>query len=426
MGVIADGAQGSQPAERWARFQRPGAWLWLALTLGAAVRLYLVLATEGTYDVSIWRQHASGVANLGLIDYYQRGHKFNHPPLAGLGMAGLWEISAATGAPFRILLRAPFALLDLGTALLMLRVLRASPWRYALTAGFWLCPLSFVYSSFHGNTDTAVAFFTLLAVTLVASARPGWAGAALGAGLAVKLPGILAAPALVFALPGWTARVRFLTATAVVVALGYSPGLLQDAPVVLQHVFGYRGQNIQTTGGVQVWGIQNFYPLLFELPYAWHAQIRAVTTAYYGLNTPVCFGLISVFAFARRRARTAPDLAATIGVCFVIFYGFTNYWSFQYFAWSLPFLLCLDLRFAAPALALMSAYVYGLYAWLCGDLALRGSWDFIGHPAWPFWLLGLRDACIGLLFVAACVFLFRAVRGELVLWRAAPEPMDPS
>ena len=37
------------------------------MAIGAAIRIYLVVCTEGTYDAGIWEKHAEGVRQLGLI-----------------------------------------------------------------------------------------------------------------------------------------------------------------------------------------------------------------------------------------------------------------------------------------------------------------------------------------------------------------------
>ena len=63
--------------------QRPGPWLWLALALGAGLRLYLACFTEGTFDVSIKLHHGAQIRELGLLEYYRRAEVMNHPPLAG-------------------------------------------------------------------------------------------------------------------------------------------------------------------------------------------------------------------------------------------------------------------------------------------------------------------------------------------------------
>ena len=141
---------------------RPGVWFWCAMALGAVIRLYFFFFTQGTTDVTLWQQHAGGVRDLGLIGYYHSNALMNHPPFIGVAESLLLRASDATGIPFRILLRAPFALIDAGTTLLLLCLLRQSPWRFAAAAGYWLNPLAMIFSAYHGNTDSAVAFFLLL------------------------------------------------------------------------------------------------------------------------------------------------------------------------------------------------------------------------------------------------------------------------
>jgi hypothetical protein len=392
------------------------AWLWLAFLLGAAIRIYLIVGTEGTYDVPVWEKHAQNVHDLGLASYYQKKRDFNHPPATGFMISWLWSLARETGIPFRIVLRAPLAIFDLATAVLLLRLLRENRRRYAIAAIYWLCPLSMIFSSYHGNTDTVVAFFALLALVCASQGRDALSGAAIGAGFALKVPTVLAAPVLFFSITGWQSRLRFVAACVGVASLLYLPGLVTDPVIVLRNVLFYGGLAIETPGGVKLWGIQSFYPMLLELPMAWHGPIAWILLHYYVFNTPVCLLLVTIFAWFRRRETSPQARGASIGMAFSIFYGFTNYWAFQYFAWCVPFLLCIDLRFALPALAMMTAYIYGLYAWLCDNPYLRGQWDFMGHPYWPFWLLAIRDSCIGFFFLCGCCFLAIGLARE-VRWR---------
>ena len=137
-------------------------------------------------------------------------------------------MSAATGIPFRILFRTPFALLDAGNALLLFLLLPENRWRFFAAACYWLSPAAILISAYHGNTDTAIAFFILLSVWLATKQRIASSGAALGASLWVKLPGILALPALLIMLRRWRLRGVFLVAAAVVALLTYLPALIQD------------------------------------------------------------------------------------------------------------------------------------------------------------------------------------------------------
>src|SRR5947209_8740075 len=84
-------------------------WFWIAIAVGLALRFYLVVFTEGTQDVSIWERHARDVHDAGLIGYYHLDPSANHPPFITEVESLLLRASDASGVPFRILLRAPFA-----------------------------------------------------------------------------------------------------------------------------------------------------------------------------------------------------------------------------------------------------------------------------------------------------------------------------
>ena len=67
------------------------------------------------------------------------------------------------------------------------------------------------------------------------------AGALIGLGLWIKIPGILAAPALVMALPGAAARVRFTLAAALMLTVCAATGQRLRFPVRLHLRFAAMG-----------------------------------------------------------------------------------------------------------------------------------------------------------------------------------------
>jgi hypothetical protein len=395
------------------RLAEPGPWLWLALVVGAAVRAWLVVFTEGTDDVPIWYSHAAWTRQQGLVGYYAWQEVFNHPPFMGKAMSLLWVVARITDVPFRILLRAPFAVLDLGNALLLLHLFRRSPHRLLVFAGYWLNPLAILYSAYHGNTDTGVAFFCLLAVAAAAQGRPLAAGAALGVGLWIKVPVILAMPAIGFALRGWRRRSAFVAAALGVGASTYLPVVMKAPGLVYERVLAYPGLNIVTPGGTPIWSIWSVFGIVDALPDGWRAAVDALVAAHAAHNTAVCLIPLIAFAALRRREGTARGLGTTVCGCFVIFYAFNNnFMSFQYFAWSVPFWFFPGARFAALTTLAVGGYVYAAYALFCGDPLLRGVWDFRAHPVWPTWLLLWRDAAVLWCFAAAWFFLVTAGRAE--------------
>ena len=376
---------------------QPGPWLWVAIAAGALVRAWLLFGTDGTLDVDVWAGHAWEINHKGLIAYYHGGeYIFNHPPLMGEIFSRFYVLAAETGVPFAVLLRAPFAVLDLGTALLLLKLLEGDPRRYSFFAAYWLLPLAMVFSSYHGNTDSALAFFLVGAVILVSRGRALAAGAVLGVGLWIKFPAILAVPALAFALVDWKDRWRFVAATGVVGIASYVPALMQDAAVVIDSVFLYPGLQIQTPAGIRVWGNQLFFP---EAPW-----FEPFARAIYRANTWICLLPVAFLAWARREQRSPLEIAGSVGAGYAVFHGLTNFWAFQYLAWALPLWLVAGRRFTIPAMLVSTAYVVGLYVWLCDSWILAGTWDWMGRPRWPQWILWLRDACV-LFFLGSALFL---------------------
>jgi hypothetical protein len=389
-----------------------------AVLAGLWLRLFFVFETQGTTDVLVWTHHAKGILEHGLFGYYHDdgGFVFNHPPQVSLAIAGLQRASDTTGLSFAALLRAPFALLDLACAGLLVQVWRHDRHRFLIGALYAIHPLACLLSGYHGNTDSAVAFCLVLALVLASRGRFGLAGAVLGLSLWIKLPGLLAFPAFFFAMPGWKARVQLGVASGVVVLAGWAPFLVIDAPILLQKVLGYSGRVVQTLGGVRIWGSQNLLvPLLSgDLPLGLRLEPRQVLAFLVDYNGWIVSLPILLFGLLRRQEKSALGIGATLAGSYAILYGFTNPWSFQYFAWSIPFWLCAGAVFGIGASVVATAYVWGLYAWLCGDPWLRGAWDFSGHPYWPLWLLQLRDVAWLFFVASALLFLGRAVRHE---WR---------
>jgi hypothetical protein len=376
-----------------------GGWLPAALLLGAAARLYLLLYTEGSFDVAIKQHHGTQVSQWGLLEYYRRAEVFNHPPLMGALFAGLVKLSAATGAPFRLLLRLPFACLDLGTALLLRRAFRDSGWSRSVLAAYWLHPLALIFSAYHGNTDTAVAFACLAALLLAAGGRPVAAGAALGVGLWVKLPALLAAPALCLAFPAWRERARFAAGAAAVAGLGYLPWMAAEPGLLFQRIFAYPGSGVETPRGIAIWGLAHV--LRFD-----QTSAGALLAEH---NRVVVWLPVLALAWLRRGRERVEEMGAGVCGAFLVLYGFTSHWAWQYLAWSLPFWFFLGWRFTGAATAVIGAYVYGVYALFTGSPWLQGRWDFVGHASWPPLLTGLRDASVLLCGATACWLLVRSV-----------------
>ena len=391
-----------------------GPWFWCLVALGVLARGYLVLATEGTYDVAIWEAHARAVLTDGLAGAYRAVALLNHPPIAALSVSRLLLLSESAAIPFGALLRAPIAALDLGSVWLLAILLRESRYRWLAAGLYAIQPVAIILSAYHGNSDSSIAFFLLLAAICAVRGEPIRTGAAVGVSLWIKLPGLLALPALSLSFPRWRDRFACAAAAVVTAALPYVPMLVLDPATLYRNVFAYRGQMLHSTAGVPIWG-----PLGFLMPLhgaAGPAQplVASIWRNWYEYDSAVLLVPILAFAWLRRNERDAFGIGKTIAACYAVTYGFSMRWAFQYLAWSVPFWLLAGRGWFAGATLLCSAYLYGLYAWVCGDLLLRGDWDFIGHPHWPWLLLLVRNAAVVFFMAVTTIDLYRAARAALL------------
>jgi len=330
-------------------------------------------------------------------------------------MSKLWELARAADVPFRVPLRAPFALLDLASAYLVYRLFRESEWRYVAAMAYWLNPLAILYSAYHGNTDSGVAFFMLLAVLAASRGSALGAGAAAGVGLWIKLPVILCAPAIFFWMRRGRDRAVFAATAAVVGASTYLPVALEAPGLLYARVIAYPGRAMSAPDGTPIWGMWSLFGVVDALPPAWRFHLRALSDAHFEWNTLVCLLPIAVFAWLRAERRGPRELAVTVCGSLLIFQGVTNnLWAWQYLAWMVPFLLFPGPRFAAAATLILGGYVYTAYAVFCGNPFLLGRWGFGATTHWPVVLVALRDAAVLFCLVSAGVML---VRAALDVWR---------
>ena len=427
-------AHQSQPFEwkgPWPFLTRPGLWFYSVLVVGTGLRLFYACFTEGSLDVAIWQGHAECILEQGLLACYEGGRfTLNHPPPMSFLSAGLQHWSNTWELPFSSLFRLPFVALDAATAyLLFLAISRASHagvrrYRYLFVALYWLNPLSAILSSYHGNTDVSVAFFLLASTLQAGQARGFLAGALLGLSLWIKVPGILGAPILFFALPDWRTRFHFGLGFGATLMLGYGPWLVQDLELVVRSVFLYPGLMIQTTEGIRIWGMDVFYPVLAGLDPGLSPWILELRQFHYQWNTVICLVPILFFAVFRETRPSNESIMRGLAGTFILFYGLTDFWAFQYFAWSLPFWFLLGPRMAGATYLISFAYLYSLYAWLTGSPWLLGDWAFVEKSAWPTALLRLRDVAIGIFLLSALTLLFQTGREAWKRWQETRRPLS--
>jgi hypothetical protein len=215
----------------------------------------------------------------------------------------------------------------------------------------------------------------------------------------------LAIPALVLFIPDWRRRIQFLLIAGVVALATYVPALIQDPAIVWKNVFGYRAQILHTTAGVPAGGPRVLLFSIIAAPQNWPEQLRPPVVFLLANGWLIAVALALVITWLRRSVSSVTELCATIAGIYIIVLALSDGFSFQYFAWSLPFWFFFPRWFFIPAIVLVSGYIYFLYASLCGNPWLFGTWDFNGHPYWPSLVIVFRNAAYLLICVAAVWFL---------------------
>jgi hypothetical protein len=416
--------------QRRAALRRPGLRFWVLLAAGAAARAFLAIASEGSEDAELRTVYAGGVSRHGVIRFYGRSTLFNHPPTAAYAMARLWELSDALGWQFRAVFRLAVSAADMASALLILRVLRESPWRFAAAGAYAVAPIAIVLAGQHGNTDPLIALGLLGCVLLAARGRPAWTGALIGVCAWIKLPGLLAAPAIALAFARWRDRALCALVAAHVIAAPFLPAIRASARLarerpklvrgegnpVWERVFRYEGLAIGVPGdpAQSLWGLRNFLVRAFGPARESWPSWAAWWSAH---QVHVALALVVAFALLRRRERTASDLAVTIAGAHAIFYALVDNWATQYFAWSMPFWLLAGPRFAVASNVIAGAFVWSLYAFVTDDWLLRGRWNYWPQNGWPAGLYWLRDHSLACFLAFGAVGFARALASEWRAWR---------
>ena len=177
----------------------PVFWVIAAALVAVALKLCIALNTEGTNDVVFFYQFANDLAQHGLEWTYRHQPKFNHPPLVSYFLRGICSLGyiralQENGLKFPFLLRFPGIIADFVVVLLMLRLRK----QWALPTGslllLALSPVSIMVSGFHGNTDSVLVLFVVLAAYLCARNQPIWCGVVLALSCGIKIVPALLLP----------------------------------------------------------------------------------------------------------------------------------------------------------------------------------------------------------------------------------------
>lgn len=401
-----------------------GAWLTAiasAMALATLVKIALALGTYGTNDVLYWEwflarlQQSGGIGLYRSVDPSSTAKFFNHPPFMIHALRVLSVMAEATGIPFPFWLRLPAILADLGSTVLVWKLLapqlgeRLSPAALVLLA---VAPPSIMISGFHGNTDPVMIFFVLLSLYLIDRQCDAWlAGVALGIGINIKVVPIIFMPAIALYLPDTRRRIAYFGAAGATFVAGSLPYILQDPVFIATRVFGYESFPGQ-------WGLSR---LLAALP----TRFARLDALYAERGKFAVLAVIVAASLRMNRPGQKPPLFLQCGLVAFLLMALTPGFGVQYLAWLVPWVVGIGLWAALLFYVASGVFLFLVYTfwsqgfpWYLADTGQTGNWR---GSTIAFELLCW--AAVVVVLLGYCQWLFFALPRERNVDAAPPSPV---
>ncbi len=339
----------------------------LAGVVALFAKLVIAWNTIGTNDVISFYHFAKALTERGLEWTYVSDVSFNHPPLVAVFLRGIFQSERfpwlqENGIGFPFLLRFPGIVADFVVLLALLsaaKKLRLPIWSLVLLA---LSPVSLMVSGFHGNTDSVMVMFLVLAACMCLSERPILCGLFLALSCQIKIVPLLLVPIFFFY---WLHRGRvfhFTLPFAITLALLWIEPILKFPVAFLHRVLLYG--SFWGIWGITYWlrltGVKDFSRVTyFDFP-----PLEQIVVTVLKLTIIAAVLLIAW----RRRKLDARGLFASLGWAWVIFFIFSPGICAQYMVWLMPFVLVLSPGFFAWLTAGSSLFLFFFYNSISGGL----------------------------------------------------------
>jgi hypothetical protein len=364
-----------------------------ALLVAAAMRLamFAIARDVAPYDLA----HDFRIAGENVLAHQDptlnsRPRGWSYLPTYGFLLAGMVGVEEATELPWLWVSRMLPIAFDLGVTALV--ALLARPDKGGLRAFQYACtPIAIFVSAVHGQMEPLCLLFAVGAFVALrrGAPRPLLAGGLIGLAISAKTWPVLFVPALLLALPTWSARLRLLAgALAVELALLLTMPLsvgtpFDELPHIVATIAGY-----SSAGGTWGWSSVLFvyFPydaVSFETSTFWAVVGRVGSVA----------NLLAVAAAVWWWRRADPVVVA--GASTSAFLVATAGFGTQYLAWPVPFTTLTPTRL----LPLLQTAV-GLWAWV-GYIGFGGGLVPSSWGAWPPRAWQLSSLLVIALIVAA-------------------------
>jgi hypothetical protein len=326
-------------------------FLVLAALSALTAKIVIAYNTYGTNDAITFEADIAKLETSGPEKLYREGvesqpgyrQPFSHAPPLIHGLLLLKKLENRSGLPVRFWLRVCCALADLACLGLLWKIGVRSQTGLLFTA---LAPVSLMISGFHVNTDPLLVCAILAAVCLIRSRHVAWAGAAVGAALAIKLSALIFVPALVVA--AGAKRSVTMAGAAVVCFCGLSMPFIWEFPgTILASVTKYAGL-------YGYWGI----PALSLLTGA-----DGVYIWYEKLGKFIALGVIGTASLIICKQGRREDVLLSCGLSAALFLLFTPGFGVQYLVYLVPWLAISRPLVAANFHMISGAFLAAFYTW---------------------------------------------------------------
>ncbi|HSP44636.1 MAG TPA: glycosyltransferase 87 family protein [Chthoniobacterales bacterium] len=331
--------------------------------LAAGIKIVIALTTLGTNDVIGFYQFAKAIETHGLVWIYDHSILFNHPPLVGYSLRGLIWLShlpslEQLGISFPFLLRLPGIVADFGVVLVLLFLgreypqLRPPTWAHILFAA---SPVSLMISGFHGNTDPILVFFLVLASVAAVRGRPSLCGILLALSCQIKIVPLLLLPVFFFYWIQQRGARWFL--------LSFAAGSLLFCLEPLLMSPGAFGRNVLGYGSFWgIWGLTYCLRMtgLHDFSRVNFLNLSPIQQLIVAILKVAIVLAILVLGW-RRRKLSPPEIFASLGYAWLIFFVLSPGIAAQYLVWLAPFVLLMSPSFYALLVTGSAIFLFAFY-----------------------------------------------------------------
>jgi len=339
-----------------------------AVTIGTVLKIYCASTTYGTNDTGLFQLYGQAVYEAGLEETYRTSQHFNHTPMLAMVLVGLYWLSKTFAWSYPLLLRLPGIAADVVTALVVWRAVTVDmPGRisYAWACLFALSPVSFMVSGYHGNFDSILAMFVLLATYCAFKERIDLCAFFFTFAVNVKIAALLLSPVFFFFWLGRGKALRFSIITACLLLPVWITPLIQYPALALHNVFGYG--SYWGIWGITYWLRQTGYPPFHLVSFY---DLSSIQNHIMTMLKIVAATGIVILAWRRSRLGSK-SIFASVSYSFAIFFAFAPGVLLHYLAWPSCIALFHARRWYLVLLAANSVFLFRCYTVINNGL----PWD---------------------------------------------------